>query len=185
MWEISQKLGCSVHKITYWMKKYNINKRTRSNAMYVKLNPHGDPYKIKLKLTKNEQTLFGLGLGIYWGEGNKVTPQAVRVTNTDPQLIKTFRSFLTNICQVLPQKIQYSIVCFHDSNPSDVIQYWSKQLEISTEKFGKIVQIPTQGKGTYKRKSQFGVCTITVGNVKLKSWIMHQLKVQSARIVQR
>jgi len=45
------------------------------------------------------------------------------------------------------------------------------------EKFGKIVQIPTQGKGTYKKKSRFGVCTITVGNVKLKNWILNEIAI--------
>ncbi len=43
------------------------------------------------------------------------------------------------------------------------------------EKFGKIVQIPPQGKGTYRNKSAYGVCSLSVGNIKLKRWILQEL----------
>jgi hypothetical protein len=39
--------NCSVHKIEYWMKVYGIARRTRSDATYLKRNPHGDPFLIK------------------------------------------------------------------------------------------------------------------------------------------
>lgn len=47
MIEIATKLKCSPHKIVYWMNKYSLQRRSLSNAMYVKLNPNGDPFKIK------------------------------------------------------------------------------------------------------------------------------------------
>ena len=56
-------------------------------------------------------------------------------------------------------------------------KYWSKELEILPQKFGKITIIPKQGKGTYKHKSLYGVCTIQASNIKLRSWMMDQLKV--------
>jgi hypothetical protein len=184
MTEIASNMKCSVHKIVYWMKKYSIMRRSRSDAAYVKANPHGDPFTIKTERTKKEEILYGLGLGIYWGEGNKVTPQAVRVTNTDTVMIKVFIHFLRSICQVSQEKIHYSIVTFNDTDPNTASRYWAKQLKISRSKFGTIVSIPPQGKGTYRKKSQYGVCTVTVGNIKLKSWIMSELeKMKTAWIV--
>lgn len=184
MRDISRQLDCSVHKVVYWMDKYAIKRRTRSEATYIKANPGGDPFKIKTKLSPEEKILFGLGLGIYWGEGNKVTPHAVSVGNTDPGIIKVFIRFLKTVCNVRENKIKYSLVCFNDSDPRQVSNYWSKQLNIKLHQFGKVVQIPPQGKGTYKKKSRYGVCTVGVNNIKLKSWIMSEIdKTSNAWIV--
>lgn len=182
---ISNHLHCSIHKVTYWMRKYGIPRRSRSDAVYIQANPQGNPFHIHYPQTPSKYVLYGLGLGIYWGEGTKGINYPVRVTNSDPCIIRTFRMFLLSICHVDLTRIRYSIVAFNDSNIHTVQSYWSKQLKISPDKFGKIVQIPTQGKGTYRKKSQFGVCSITVGNTKLKIWIMDELKKYEARVVYR
>ncbi len=72
------------------MTKYGIPRRNRSEATYIKRNPKGDPFHIKTNLNNKEKILYGLGLGIYWGEGTKVNREAVRVGNSDPNLIKIF-----------------------------------------------------------------------------------------------
>ncbi len=175
MSEIAKKLKCSPHKVVYWMNKYGIKRRTLSEAIYLKSNPNGDPFKIRDNLSNEEKFLYGLGLGIYWGEGDKRTKNAIRLTNTDPELIKTFTKFLLTICQLEKRKLLYNLICFNDSNPDEVRSYWAKELKISKEKFGKIVQIPQQGKGTYRRKSKYGVCILIVSNMKLKAWIMNDI----------
>lgn len=184
MQDISRQLNCSVHKVVYWIDKYDLKRRTRSEATYVKANPGGDPFKIKIKLSPEEKILFGLGLGIYWGEGNKVTPHAVSVGNTDSGIIKVFIRFLKTVCNVKENKIKYSLVCFNNSDPQQVSNYWSRQLNIKPYQFGKIVQIPPQGKGTYRKKSKYGVCAVRVNNIKLKAWIMSEIdKLGNAWIV--
>jgi len=177
MSDIATYLKCSVNKIVYWMNKYGITRRNHSQATYVKENPNGDPFKIKQKYTSQEILLFGLALGLFWGEGTKATPHSVRLTNTDASMIKVFRKFLTEICQVHLNKIRYSIVTFNDCMPAEAASYWAKELGISKDKFGTIVSIPSQGKGTYKKKSLYGVCSITVNNIKLKSWITEQIEI--------
>lgn len=184
MKQIADSLGCSVNKIVYWMKKYGVKRRNISDALYLKLNPSGDPFTIKTNLSRSEIVLFGLGIGIYWGEGTKASKHCVRVANTDPSMLKSFIKFLRVICAVDPKKIRYSLVLFNDIDEASAVEYWSRQLSIGNTSFGKIVNIPTQGKGTYKRKSQYGVCTVTVSNMKLKSWIMGQIdEVANARVV--
>lgn len=176
MAEIAHLLHCSIHTIVYWMRKYDIKRRCHSDATYLKENPNGDPFHIKKLSTNQDHLLYGIALGLFWGEGTKATSYSVRLTNTDPAMIKLFRTFLIKICQVNLDKIRYSIVTFNDSNPSTVANYWAKELRISKNKFGTIVSIPPQGKGTYKRKSLYGVCSITVSNIKLKSWITDQIE---------
>ncbi|MEK7113111.1 MAG: hypothetical protein AAB875_07430 [Patescibacteria group bacterium] len=175
MAEIAEIYDCSIHKVVYWMDKYRIERRTWSEATYVKRNPDGDPFKIKNPLSPSEILLFGLGMGIYWGEGDKVTRHSIRVCNTDSRILKVFIRFLLEICQLKRKKITYSIICFNDTNPDDARGFWARELKISPAKFGKITQIPPQGKGTYKRKSKFGVCTVQASNLKLKSWLMNQI----------
>lgn len=186
MFEIAAKLKCSPHKVVYWMNKYDLKRRTLSDALYAKLNPNGDPFKIKEDLNQEEKFLYGLGLGIYWGEGDKRTKNSIRLANTDPELVKTFAKFLLTICRLEKRKLIYNLICFNDSNPEEVRSYWAKELKISKEKFGKIVQIPPQGKGTYRKKSKYGVCILIVGNMKLKAWIMNEIdkvKISPAWIV--
>ncbi len=172
---ISQKYKCSVHKVVYWMRRYKIARRTRSEANYLKYNPNGDPFNIKTELNSEEQFLKGLGMGIYWGEGAKTSDHSLRVANTDVGIIRAFRYFLLTICGLKRDKISYSLICFNDINPKLARNYWSKELGILPEKFGKITVIPKQGKGTYKRKSLFGVCTIQASNIKLRNWMMGEL----------
>ncbi len=176
--KIAKKLKCSPHKIVYWMKQYNIDRRTRSEATYLVNNPKGDPFNLEdiNNLSKEDMFLFGLNIGLYWGEGDKTTKHAIRVTNSDPYVIIRFRDFLLNICKLESTKIRYYLICFNDIDPNAAKKYWSNLLQISPDKFGKIVEIPTQGKGTYNKKSKYGVCTIYAGNMKLKSWILNEIE---------
>lgn len=166
------------------MKKFAIEKRSLSQAIYLKANPNGDPFNILEIMTPDQMLLFGLGLGIYWGEGDKTTAYGLRVANTDPNLLIAFRRFLIEICRLDPEKIHYSVICFNDTKPQVALNYWSEKLEIFPSKFGKIVQIPPQGKGTYKNKSSLGICTLTASNIKLKAWIMNEIKKLNAQVAQ-
>ncbi len=177
MVEIAKILKCSPNKIVYWMNKYNFKRRSYSEASYVKQNPNGDPFKIKTTLTKEETFLYGLGLGIFWGEGNKSSNiPSLRVANTDPGLIKVFLNFLKLIYGLSNERFSYSIVCFNDIDPETSRSYWANQLRISPTRFGKITVIPKQGKGTYKKKSQYGVCTVQGNNSKLSKLVFDQIE---------
>lgn len=176
MAEISEKIGCSENKVVYWMKKYGIKRRSRRDASYKKHNPDGDLFNIKNNLSLKENILYGLGMGIYLGEGNKTSQYSVSVANTNPLILNVFLEFLFEICRVKKERVHYSIVCFNDTSPQKSKNYWKANLKTSPTNFGKIVQIPPQGKGSYKRKSKFGVCTVTISNTKLKKWLIEEIK---------
>src|SRR5256885_1058329 len=88
VYEIASLYNCSQNKVNYWLAKFEIKKRTISEAIYQKRNPDGDPFLFKTPETLKSMLLFGLGLGLYWGEGNKKNKNTVRLGNTDPRLIK-------------------------------------------------------------------------------------------------
>lgn len=172
---LSKTLNCSIHKVVYWMRKYDIKRRSRSDAAYLDQNPNGDPFHIKEDLDIHETLLLGLGIGIFLGEGAKTRINAVAISNSNPLILKLFLKFINKICGVKKEKIKYSIICFNDSKPEISRDYWSKELNATPEKFGKITQVPPQGKGTYKKKSKFGVCSIYVNNKKLRQWLNEQI----------
>jgi len=52
MQEISDKTGRSLHQVIHCLNKYNIPRRSPSEAAYLKWNPNGDPFKLKINLIK-------------------------------------------------------------------------------------------------------------------------------------
>ena len=175
--EIAKIFNCSENKINYWLHKYKIQKRTISEAIYLKCNPKGDPFKTKNKLNKKEAELKGLGLGIYWGEGDKSPNNtSVRIGNTDPFLIKKFREFLRRIYRVKEEKFSYGLILFNDIKESKAVKFWSKHLGIKRKQLGKITIIPPQGKGIYRKKSKHGVLMMGFTNKKLKEQILGEIK---------
>lgn len=173
--EVSQKLQVSVHKVTYWMDSYNLKRRPRTVANYYKHNPEGDPFKIKTRLTTEEEKLKYLALGLFWGEGAKTDRHSTRITNTDPALIRKFNEFLLNICQVKPEKVYYWLQTFKDIKVNEAVKFWSKSLEIDSTRIKTCNPIPPQGKGTYRNINRNGVMSIIVGNMKLRKYIEVQL----------
>src|SRR3989344_3535161 len=88
--EITRIFKCSEHRVNYWLKKYNISKRSISEAVYQRCNPKGDPFKVKKIESLADAKLLGLGLGLYWGEGNKKNKNSVRLGNSNPLIINNF-----------------------------------------------------------------------------------------------
>ena len=175
--DIAKIFECSERGINYWFQKYNIPKRTISEAVYIKCNPEGDPFNVKNKLSKEEKELRSLGLGLYWGEGDKSPNNtSVRLGNTDPFLLKKFREFLRKIYNVKEEKIKYGLILFNDVKEITAINFWKNHLGIKRKQLGKITIVPPQGKGTYKRKSEYGVLIIIFSNKKLKEQILNDIK---------
>ncbi len=165
---ISVLLNVNVRKIDYLMNKYHLSKRSRSNALYIKNNRDGDPFLFKSVERIDDAFSFGLGIGLFWGEGMKLNSNGVRLGNSDPDIILYFKGFLKDIFNVKEEKFKYSLQIFGDHNPEKVMGFWARKLEVKKERFGKITVTKSVGKGTYKKKSKYGVLQIAVFNTKLK-----------------
>ncbi|HAS69167.1 TPA: hypothetical protein DCS00_03320 [Candidatus Collierbacteria bacterium] len=173
--EIAIKLGFKTHKVIYWMDKYGIVRRKRSEANYIKHNPDGEPFCIKTRLTRDEVKLKYLALGLYWGEGNKTTSYAVRVTNSDPGVIKQFMLYLRIICRAKEDKFGYYLQTFKDNDLVKARKYWGRMLGIDPDTIKTTKPIHSMGKGTYKKICKHGVMTVGFFNTHLKSYIMNEL----------
>lgn len=174
--QISAELGLSVGKVNWWFEKYEFVTRKRSDAVYLRYNTSAEPFKIKKLITQDDYFLHGLGLGLFWGEGNKVNTYSVRLGNTDVNLIKTFLRFLTEQCGVKQEKIRFGLQVFNDIDPVKALEYWQVQLNYPPNNFmPSVVVSPPQGKGTYRKKSEFGVLTVYVHNKHLREWFIEEI----------
>ena len=170
MMEIAEKTHLSYHQVVYWMKNYNISRRTRSEANYLKYNPIGDPFRIKKIKTKRDSKLFNLGIGLFLGEGTKKNKFSVMLSNSDPKIIKLFLAFLTNICGVQRDKLKAALNVFDDVDLQEALNFWQKETKIPKERFTKST-IRKARDGTYKNKSKYGTITVYISNTKLKQFI--------------
>ena len=170
--EIAVEFGCSQNKVTYWIQKHGIKKRTISEAQYIKHNPGGDPFTFKKPHTEGEWFLYGLALGLYWGEGNKKSKTAIRLGNTDPDLIKYFLDFLINMYAVDVSRLRFGLQVFTDIDSEKAKRFWCKKLNISPKSFQKVVVTPSVRRGTYGERSEFGVLTVYFSNTKIRDTIV-------------
>lgn len=168
---ISERLKCSENKINYWLAKYGIEKRSISEAIYHLKNPLGDPFLLKQPENLQEGILFGLGLGLYWGEGSKRGKGGVRLGNTDVRLIKKFIEFLKKFLGVKKSKLRFGLQIFGDVSSDKALLYWKKELKIKKNQFYKIIVSKIRGAGTYKYKSEHGVLMVYFNNTRLKELI--------------
>lgn len=173
--EIASRNGCSVNRVRYWMNKYGIERRGISDAIYLKNNPDGDPFTIKPISSIEDALLMGMGIGLFWGEGNKANKHSVRLGNSDPKLLMEFIRFLTDICGVKKDKLRFSLQIFSDMNPESALNYWAESLDVTQSQFYKITVTITGSIGTYRKKSPYGVLQVYFHNKKLRDTIVNML----------
>ncbi|MDO8561938.1 MAG: hypothetical protein Q7S05_03880 [bacterium] len=172
---IANRLNCSEHKVNYWLAKHEIKKRSISDAIYQMHHPRGDPFLFQPPRTMREGILYGMGLGLYWGEGSKRGKGGVRLCNTDVRLIRKFIVFLDKVFGIKKNKLKFGLQIFQDLSRNDVLNYWVQELKVKENQFYKVIVSKVRGEGTYKYKSEYGVLTIHFNNSRLKELICKQI----------
>ncbi len=166
---VAHRLNCSEHKVNYWLQKHGIQKRSISDALYTAWNPNGDPFSVRKIKSLDDARLYGLGVGLYWGEGTKRDKNSVRLGNSDPQLIKKFLEFLRKIYAIDEKKLRFGLQIFSDMNKKEALTFWTKSLGVSEKQFfPTIIVTPHRGIGNYRHKTKYGVATIHFSNTKLR-----------------
>jgi len=175
MTEISKKLAISTHKVSYWMDKHEIPKRSISDAVYLKNHPNGDPFSFKTPSSMEEAKLLGLGLGLYWGEGNKLNKTSIRLGNTDSDLMNLFIKFMVDILGVKKSDLKFGLQIFTDIDTQTAMNYWMKKLDIKKGQFYKPIVTESNSLGTYRKKSEYGVIMVNYHNRKLRDLLVGML----------
>jgi hypothetical protein len=193
--KISKELNVSKSTLAYWFKdkdwSQKIKKELTKNALYVakkrlrlinkSRKEKWDKWHKKCRkqarkdfIHLKKDPLFLAGLMLYWGEGDsKIENGLVRLSNTDPKMIKIVSLFLQKKCEIPKEKIKISLILYPDLNENKCKDLWSKSSGISKNNFLKTQII--YGKHPTKRLS-FGICNIYVSSRELKEKILVWIK---------
>ena len=173
--QIAKMLNLSETGVNYWLKKFNIAKRTLSEAIYITHNPGGDPFKFTPPKNLKDAKLFGLGIGLYWGEGTKADRGSVRLGNSDPAILRIFIEFLVKFFKIDKKDLKFHLHTFTDINLKESKNYWKKELGITEKQFYKPTVTITGKLGNYRKKSKYGVLTVYYSNTKLRNILVSLL----------
>jgi hypothetical protein len=111
--------------------------------------------------------LFIASVCAYWGEGDKVSKNHIRITNTDPQMILMFKEFLIKICGIPVEKLKLALFIYSDIDELESKKFWSENVGIKS--FHKTMILPSRSK---KRTLEHGICTLVLSNSYLKKKIL-------------
>ena len=172
---IAKQLSCSQGSVNYWLAKHGIEKRSISDAIYIKHNPLGDPFTIPSINTIDKARLYGLGIGLYWGEGTKANKHSVRLGNSDPELLRVFIRFLVELYGVKKEDMRFGLQLFSDIDKDEALGFWCQKLGVSQKQFYKPYVSISGSLGTYRAKSTYGVVTLYYHNKRLRDTIASAL----------
>lgn len=173
--QIAQKLNISDSSVRYCLSKKKIQKRSISEAItnvyLTRFNKK--PFFLKENLSRKEIELKVAGIMLYWGEGAK-TGNTIKFSNSDPEMIQLFLSFLRNICGISEERVKVLIHMYPDHNEKELKMFWAQITNLSEKQFYKSY-IHKGEKGTYKNKSRHGTLAVNYSDKKLfnilLSWI--------------
>ena len=185
--KISKKLNIPKSTMSYWFKNESwseeLRKELSRKALFVAKKrlrlinkerkekwekwreSHREVARKEFNSLKDNQ-LFLAGLMLYWGEGDsKIENCLVRLSNTDPEMIRIFSLFLRKILDVPKDRIKINLILYPDLDDKKCKDFWSEYSEIPKETFYKTQFI--KGRHPTKRLS-YGICSISTCSRALK-----------------
>jgi transcriptional regulator with XRE-family HTH domain len=191
--EISDELGVAKSTLSNWFQGVDFSKairaeltkqankksaqhlrdlnRVRGIALEVHYEQAEKEALKEMKLYRNIP-LFTAAVATYWGEGDMASKNHIRMTNTDPRMLKIFYEFLLRICDADTSRISLALFIYKDLDEKKCKRYWTKQLGI--KKFHKTQILPSRHP---TKKLPFGVASIVLTDTYLKRkmtvWIDH------------
>ena len=167
----SQKIKAILSNEVSWSNPKNLELLVQANRerWKIKHQEYRDAAVREFEKLKNDP-LFIAGLMLYWGEGDKQQKSSqVRLSNSEPEMIKLFYLFLTKTLKISTDKVWAWLLLYPDLVDSVQKNFWSKATGTPVEKFKKSIYI--KGKHPTRRLS-YGVCTIVVSSRALKERIL-------------
>ena len=161
MGEIANKLNVAKSSVSYWVRDVVLTpaQRKRLNS-----NGHSVDAIEKRRLARLSNTslrrrkimnaaieeaeqlkdspLWCVGVALYWGEGGK-TQQSIRLSNSDPAVIKTMVRFFQEICKIPKDKFHGHVHTFSHVNARKAEEYWSQVSGIPINNFYKTYSKPS------------------------------------------
>src|SRR3989344_2782240 len=169
--DVEISLGIPRSTLSGWFKSVELTHRQKINLK----NRHKENLikaREKAIIWHSNKKIIELGLAmLYLGEAAKKSP-TTSIGNSDPLILKFFLKILTNIYEIKINKIAFYLHLRSDQNPRYMKKYWSGELDVPIERFGKV----SIDKRTLKTKTYShykGVCVINCGNVAIQRKLVY------------
>lgn len=151
---ISQKLGLAKSTLSNWLHDIDFvpNKEVLLRIEKAKRNLVKGMYERRRKILETrekiknnarreiknltEKDLWYVGAILYLAEGYKAQKD-VRLTNSDPRVIKLFTIWLRKICKVPIRDFRAELHIYPDNSEREAVAYWSKITGIPRSQFSK------------------------------------------------
>lgn len=184
--EIAKKLKIAKSTISLWCRDIELtpkqiqrlHKRMIRGGYKGRLKGARVQYERRLKITK-ELKKWGMerlglmsirdsmvaGVALYWGEGSKKEKSGVRVSNSDPEIIKFMLRWFKQVWNIHNDQISLAVIInkIHKNRVREVEEYWSKITKIPKGQFYKTTLIKAKNKKNYKNfLTHFGTLTIRI-----------------------
>jgi transcriptional regulator with XRE-family HTH domain len=195
--EIAKKLGVAKSSVSLWVRDVELSPQQKEvllgkNPVYNRQLEGGKARKEAsrkerekfqeegrdLVKERTSQTMLALCAGLYWGEGSK-NKNVLSITNTDPQLLLTFISFLKQYFDVQPDQIAISIQlqASNEKTLEEVEKYWLETLSLPSESLRKSMRkaSPTR---VWQKNSKYpnGICRLTICKTQLVQQVFGVIK---------
>lgn len=191
--QIKEKLGVSKSTLSVWLYDMPLTeKRIRElrsdspirieryrNTMRIKKEEKfAEAYReMSQKIKKlSSREIFLAGLFLYWAEGNKTTPTAIGLTNTNPDMLKFYIRWL-KLMGIQKTQLKVSLHLYADMNVKKQEKYWSKELSIPLSQFRKsYIKHTKLSSITYHTGFGQGTCSVIVDSARLREKVIMGIK---------
>jgi len=113
-----------------------------------------------------------IGIILYLGEGGKTRRNIVRISNSDPDIIKIMMRFFREICSVRESKFAGHIHTFLHNDLKNTEKYWSEITGIPVDQFYKTYTKTSSASLKKRNTLPFGTFDIYICDTKLFLKIM-------------
>lgn len=196
--QIAVELGVSRGSVSAWVRNIEIpkdllvnienrlrlgreNSRKSRLSNIAKYNTEIDLRCKEEILPLSNRDLWIARLMLYAGEGYKssrVSCQRVEIANSNPEILRVFITFLTQVCLVSKEEIRIRLMLYEDINQEAARKFWSNALGIALNQFCKpfIKQSYKDIPFRHLRRSQYGTAHVNLYNIKVYKKIIGWIK---------
>lgn len=199
--EIEKETGISRSTLSYWFRKEGWSEevknrltqdaisnatariislnRVRGIGLQFKYAKAADEARVEFKKFL-KSPLFVVGVSIYWGEGDKGSSGRIKVSNTDPSMLRLYLRFLEVFCDISKDSLRAWVITHPNLDVKDPEMYWAKELDFKPKNFYKTTVI--RGKSR-KGRFQNGICALGVSNLYTKRKILTWISLLESQIL--
>lgn len=122
------------------MRKNDLKRRTFAEEQKLRFENKVPTFKFR-KINNEIKKLKIIGAMLYWGEGYKGNDNSpaklIDFANSDPDMIKTFITFLRKVYVLDESKFRVLLYCYSDQNVDELTKFWSRLVNIPISQFIK------------------------------------------------